>query len=297
MKLTFKQVNKMVWQDKKHRIILPTRTLSSAEQERIYLLHEYNTYLTTTGEIIILRTDENGKIVVIQVYQDIAAAVRAQFHILAQYLGTKTENGEIGQLEDIDLKLVDAHALFLVGNTENLQTTLAMSDKLSSALDDLDACRNLLKLEAAGQIGEIISLTDILDRPNPGALAARTVAALNRIQGRKGQVQPIAAFIGARKQALIIEARQQKHNLAKAYMFLNAMLNSGWGFWQKKDNVNKIINRALHQLQSVWANPYFGTAVNARTSLAIAKKTNQNNNVPLTKKHIRKALDRLEGVE
>ena len=227
------------------------------EEERINVLMDYKTRILKSGGLRISRHlyNEDGLIIrVNQDFSDIAKAIRSQKHILENYFQTSGKNhpGELKDLEEIQADLEMAHGYFLIADHDQKKAR-QIASRLSRAADKLSASRHRLKKEAADYFYELAALEDSLARRNPSALAAKTVAAKNRLEKRAEAIKCIAPYIRARRAVLLLEEHQLAHNLCQAAWEIK-LINQGKP--DKTEEYQKKLNHVLYLLQSVWIEPF-----------------------------------------
>jgi ElaB/YqjD/DUF883 family membrane-anchored ribosome-binding protein len=174
------------------------------------------------GYLEIPRWDKKGKdpekpLLIKQTVEGLNTALRMQFHILDNYrLDRKSKASEFSQLENIQEVIEQANALLLEWSLAEEEEKKELQQQLASIVLRLEKCRNDLKINVKEQSEKVMLLKDSLDRENPGALAARTVGALESIRKRFNQMQLIMPIIAMRKELLILEKRRIEGTKNKA---------------------------------------------------------------------------------
>ena len=224
---------------------------------------------------------QNGKIKPLhrQKVDGLPSAIRMQEHILNGYynVDNKEEIDEYSKLESMQEVIEYANELLNQWREtdENDRTDLQM--KLADVVLQLARCRNEFKLEVREQTEAVTKLKDSRGRDNPGALAARTVAAINRLTERFGQMQLIAPLIALRKEILELEERRIKGIFKQINTGL-VLLQRHPVFQGKKESDKQIesldrkLGQLLYKLDTVHIAPYLQQATQAKFFLEGIKK-------------------------
>jgi hypothetical protein len=152
-----------------------------------------------------------------QTVDGLPSAIRMQEHILNGYHSDNTERtDEYSKLESIQEVIEYAHELLNNWNSADETDRKILQMQLADVVLQLEKCRNEFKVETKDQAQAVMALRDSRGRENPGALAARTVAALNRLGERFEELHVIAPQIALRKEILELEERRIEGVLRKA---------------------------------------------------------------------------------
>jgi ElaB/YqjD/DUF883 family membrane-anchored ribosome-binding protein len=200
--------------DKEYKPIGPEKLSSDAERLWHRNMNSAGIRVLEDGYLEIPRWDKKGKdiekpLLIKQTVESLNTALRMQFHILDNYrLDKKEKASEFSQLENIQEVIEQANALLLEWSLAEEEEKKELQQRLASIVLRLEKCRNDLKINVKEQSEKVMLLKDSLDRENPGALAARTVGALESIRKRFNQMQLIMPIIAMRKELLILEKRR-----------------------------------------------------------------------------------------
>jgi len=137
----------------------------------------------------------------------------------------------------------------------------------------LEKCRNDFKIAARDQIEEVLPLTDSIGRENPGALAARTVAALNRLGGRFSEMRIIQPIVALRREVLFFEKNWFETQVRQIGIMLRSILNRPYEkLLQNSVDIDRRLGQSLYLAGILWVSPYFERAQLSKTFLLAAKK-------------------------
>ena len=210
----------------------------------------------------------------------INSAIRMQDNILETYRSEEKEPiSEFSKLESIQEVIEHANELLTGWRMAKPEDKKGLQTQLADVVLQLENCRNEFKVAAKDQSEKVMELKDSLDRENPGALAARTVAALNSLAKRMNEMQLIMPIIALRKELLILEKRRSTGAINKSSAYLTGILrHSVFHDHPTKspdsrinDNevaeLDKRIGKTLHLLGTVHALPYSQQAEQAKFHL------------------------------
>jgi len=213
------------------------------------------------------------------------SAIRMQNHILEGYRSEDTQaEDEYTKLESIQEVIESANDLLNQWKTVDLQGRKDLQLELAEIVLQLERCRNEFKIDAREQTKEVMKLKDSRGRDNPGALAARTVAALNDLTRRMNQMQLITPLIALRKEILVLEERRAAGMLRKASARLQGVLHHSV-FAEKRNTApeNRIKDYEIEALDRK-----LGQAINALDSIYIAPHHQQAEQVKFALNHLKK---------
>lgn len=237
------------------------------------------------GFVEISRWEKTGKhtespMRVRQKIDGINSAIRMQDSILEVYRSEeKNRVGEFLKLESIQEVIERANELLTSWRMAKPEEKKELQIQLADVVLQLENCRNEFKVAVKDQSEKVMGLKDSLDRENPGALAARTVAALNSLAKRMNEMQLIMPIIALRKELLILEKRRSNGAINRSSAYLTGILRhsvfhdhptkSPDSRINKNEvaELDKRIGKALHLLGTVHALPYSQQAERARFSL------------------------------
>ncbi|MFZ2882474.1 MAG: hypothetical protein WA019_05360, partial [Candidatus Moraniibacteriota bacterium] len=157
--------------------------------------------ILSDGFLEISRWDNTGKhvgnpVLIQQKVDGINSAIRMQDHILKNYRFDKEDKLSVfSQIESIQEVIEHANELLNKWSKTKPEDKEAMQMQLAHVILQLENCRNEFMVGTKDQTEAIIELKDSLGRENPGAFAARTVAALNNLAKRINEMQLIMPSI------------------------------------------------------------------------------------------------------
>ncbi len=265
-------------------------------------LNHCGVFLNGGGRLEVTRWDKEAgqrPKLVRQKVKDLDSAIRMQGHIIDRYsISRERSLGELDQLESIDLVITEANQVLQnwryaqAGEKERLQKRLA------GVVLQLEKCRNEFKVAARVQAKKIIPLKDSLGRPNPGAFAARTIAALNDLTERIKELNIIMPYIAMRKQLLILADRWLKSKFRQAYGIItliarHRVFKDGTIAGHEAKIIGQKIDQAVALLNSAVITPYFERAREAQAELRSAKKSLQEKNYRSCGQKLKLALENL----
>jgi hypothetical protein len=237
------------------------------------------------GFVEVPRWEKSGKhaespMRVRQKIDGINSAIRMQDNILDVYRSEeKGPSSEFSKLESIQEIIEHANELLTSWQLARPEEKKELQIQLADVVLQLENCRNEFKVAVKDQSEKVMGFKDSLDRENPGALAARTVAALNSLAKRMNEMQLIMPIIALRKELLILEKRRSTGAINKSSAYLTGILRHSvfhehsTKFPDSRINQNEVaeldkrIGKALHLLGTIHALPYSQQAEQARFSL------------------------------
>lgn len=266
---------------------------SKEEKTRLEILAQHRVFIFRNGTLCILRGENTP-----QTYVDIDAAIRAQRSIVGNYFGDDEKEvlGEIDKLFYILGATEETHALLLEWNQINDNVTQDIVTTLTEACEDLKRVRDESKKLTREQLIKIVKMEDSLGRSNPGALAARSVAAENRIIERIKSIPPITLFCISRRHTLMLEKKQIEANIMLAAFRVKMILNSSDEFFKHQNVACQKINQVLYLLQSAWVNPYFVQIAEVEKHLDKTKERIGKKNIESAKRHLEAAKNVLKAI-
>jgi len=262
---------------------LPIRPyyLSEIEKQWLENLKNCGVKVLTEGWLNITRWDkqvgQKPRLVPRRV-MGINSALRMQDHILDVYRLDKEDGlGELSKINSIQEIIYQAKDLLIDWQNAGPREKEKIQKQLALVILHLEKCRNEFKVNAKKQAKKALPLKDLLGRINPGAMAARTIAALNQLTKRLGQLQIIMPFIAMRKELLVLEKRRLDASVSKAVGKLRAVSRhpvfNGQGIAQHELRILAIeINKSMSFLNTAWISPYWEQANQAKLFLSNAKK-------------------------
>lgn len=232
------------------------------------------------GKMKISRWDKkkNGDLELVrQVVNDLSTAIRMQQHILDGYRADEPKaESEISRLTSIELVINRANSLLTSWLASSRADREDLQKKMAEVVLLLQHCRNEFKVATRRQTAEIMTLKDSSGRPNPGALAARTIAAINLLVERMNELHIIMPFIAMRLELIIFVQRwmdiSQAKILAKVIGLSRQRTVLGKGREYENKYLRQEINQILTLLNDLAINPYYKTAFVARKKLIALKK-------------------------
>ncbi len=275
--------------------------------------------ILSDGFLEISRWDNTGKhagnpVLIRQKVDGINSAIRMQDHILENYRFDKKEKPSVfSQIESIQEVIEHANELLNKWSKTKSEDKETMQMQLAHVILQLENCRNEFMVGTKDQAEAIIDLKDSLGRENPGAFAARTVAALNNLAKRINEMQLIMPSIAMRKESLVLEKRRIDGARRKsAGHLLTVLKHSVFNDNPKKSpdsrvnpnevvEMNKKLGQALYLLDLIHTAPYFQQADQAKfqifnkTKEYFSSKSNLIANLPLAKEGLEKSLEILES--
>ena len=207
------------------------------------------------------------------------SAIRMQDKILGRYRSDEKSKSEFSCLESIQEVIESANDLMLEWKEAKPEEKEALQHQLAEVVLQLERCRNEFKIEVKDQSEAVIKMKDSLDRDNPSALAARTVAASNSLAKRMDEMRSIMPVMAMRKEILVLEKRRTGRALKRAEGELTGILHhrlfsdNSQKTPESRINDNEVgildrkIGRALYFLGMVHTLPYSQQAEQARFCL------------------------------
>lgn len=199
----------------------------------------------------------------------INSAIRMQDHILEQYgLQSSAKPGEVEQLESIQEIIDKADQLLNRWKMARSDEKEEIQTELAKIVLQLESCRNEFKVNVRDQAEEVVGLRDSRGRENPSALAARTVAALNNLEKRFGEMRIIKPRIAMRKELLVFEKKRSEMHIRRAASQVALVLHhtvfkdlpssgpAGRIQDYEMQYLDLAIGKALHHLQNIYVAPY-----------------------------------------
>jgi len=241
--------------------------------------------ILSDGFVEIPRWEKTGKraaspLRIRQKVDGINSAIRMQDNILDIYrTEEKGSLSEFSKLESIQEVIENANGLLTSWRSAKPEDKKDLQMKLANVVLQLENCRNEFKVAVKDQSDKVLGFKDRLGRENPGALAARTVAALNNLAKRMNEMQLIMPIIAMRKELLILEKRRSSGAMNRSAAYLNGITNHSVFHEHPtkppasriNDNevveLDKRIGRALHLLGTIHALPYSQQAEQAKSCL------------------------------
>ena len=208
----------------------------------------------------------------------INSALRMQDHILSKYnLAAAIKNGEIPALESIEEIITSANYQLNDWANQNEKSRINLQKQLAIIVLRLEHCRNEFKIGAREQIKKTVLLEDSTGRLNPSAMAARTIAALNRLNQRFNQLGIIIPHIAMRKELLILEKRRLqamiKKAAAKTQLLLRHPVFNNKPIRKYEINIiDQRMGQCLSALNNIRVSPYWEQAEQAKNYIREAKK-------------------------
>ncbi len=256
---------------------LPIKPNFLSSQERLWLenLRNSGIKILTEGWLEISRWEKQaGKKpkLILQKVKGINSALRLQDHILDKY-----NLGELLKISSIEEIIYRANELLIGWPETDIVARQKIQKELAKVILQLEKCRNEFKKEVKTQAIKILLFKDASGRINPGAMAARTMAALNRLTKRLNELQIIMPLIAMRKELLIFEKRRLENLILKAAKSLRLIrchpVFSGKRIANYEPEILIIrINKTLSLLNTVLIFPYREQAEQARPFLENTKK-------------------------
>lgn len=155
----------------------------------------------------------------------INSAIRMQDNILENYRAEeKSPLSEFSKLESIQEVIEYANELLTSWRMAKPEDKKDLQMQLANVVLQLENCRNEFKVAARDQSGAVMKLKDSLGRENPGALAARTVAALNNLAKRMNEMQLIMPIMALRKELLILEKRRSAGAINRSAAYITGTM-------------------------------------------------------------------------
>ena len=281
------------------------QVLSDSERKWLWNLEKCGIEILTNGWIRLSRWNKQAgkkEKIIPQKVKGINSAIRMQEdHILKQYredINGKTS--ELSILESIEGITENANQLLTSWNSASEKEKEELQIELASIVLQLENCRNEFKVSTKNQIEKTVSLTDSKERINPGAMAARTVAALGKLNNRFLQLGIIIPFIAMRKELLILEKRRVELAIEKAArtvlrILRHPVFSNGSILKHENKILLESIGRSLFHLNNIRVSPYWEQAEQAKLFLGQAKKFIAMNKFAKVKTALKEALNILES--
>jgi len=274
--------------------------LTKAKRQWLDNLKSCGVQILTEGWLEISRWDKqiNKKPRLIkQKVTDHNFAIRMQNHILDEYkLNQKKYQGELSKLATMEEIIQKANDLLTDWPKVQPEKKNEMQKELACVILRLEKCRNEFKIEARSQIKKASMLKDKLNRINPSAMAARTIAALNRLNARLNELEIIIPHTAMRKEILILEKRRLDTAISKAAkktleIFRHQVFH-GKAISQHEPKILETnINKALYFLNDIWMSPYWEQGEQAKLFLGQAKKFISMNRFAKVKTALKETLN------
>jgi len=262
----------------KNNVLTITKMLqwSGSEKRRIDDLLACNTEILVNGQLLVSRAEvvNQEKKVRKQIYQDIDKAIRGQNHIILGYLGDGFILSEKDRLRNDQITLIKARQLLTTWRDVDPENIIAIQRSLTRAKEDLDKSRNDYKKATRDQLLHLAGFRDKRGQINPGAMATRATAGIDRLTDRQSDIFERAAYAAKQKICFINEKEQMELNLTAALYRFKFMLHSfdlmvnRFGLYQEQ------IDKIIFLLRSVWLLPYLTDAARAMKLLTKAKFRN-----------------------
>src|SRR4030042_1078733 len=242
-------------------------------------------HILSDGFMEIPRWDKTGKntsspLRIRQKVDGINSAIRMQDNILENYRAEeKSPLSEFSKIESIQEVIEYANELLISWRNAKPEDKKDLQMQLADVVLQLENCRKEFKVAAKDQADAIMKLKDSLGRENPGALAARTVAALNNLAKRIDEMQLVMPIMALRKEVLILEKRRCVGALNRSAAYLTGISRPSVFHDHPikppasriNDNevveLDKKIGKALHLLDTIHALPYSQQAEQAKFQL------------------------------
>ncbi len=260
------------------------QVLPDSEREWLWNLGDSGIKILTDGWIGLSRWYKQGdkkEKLVLQKVKGINSAIRMQDdHILKQYKeDIEGKVSELSILESVEDVIENANQLLASGNWKNIdnEEKYKLQIMLAFIILQLENCHNEFKAGTRRQIEKTVSLKDSLGRINPGAMAARTIAALGKLNDRFFQLRIIIPFIAMRKELLILEKRRMRIAVERSAGTVQRILRHPvFSNGSMKEYENKIlfdlIGKSLFFLNNVRVSPFWEQAEQAKLFLEQAKR-------------------------
>jgi len=241
--------------------------------------------ILSDGFLEIPRWEKSGKhagspMRVRQKVDGINSAIRMQDNILEIYRSEeKSRISEFSKIESIQEVIEHANELLTSWRMAKPEDKQDLQMQLADVVLQLENCRNEFKVAVKDQADAVMEFRDRLGRENPGALAARTVAALNNLAKRMNEMQLIMPIMALRKELLILEKRRSAGAMHRSTAYITeVMRHAVFRDYLTKPpasrinnnevvELNKRIGRALHLLDTIRALPYSKQAEQAKFQL------------------------------
>jgi len=266
----YKTEHSCTWTESAFEIIkaLPNHRLGNLEKAGLTVL--------TGGWLEIRRWEKTAgkkpKLIILKI-EGINSGLRMQGHILEQYrIDRPDRESELTRLETIEEVVSQVKDLFIHWKAAGREQREQIQKNIAWTVLQLENCRNIFKVEAREKLEKTAQMKDSLNRVNPGAMAARTVAALNRLAKRFNDLKMIMPIIALRKELLLFENRRLQNTVNRAaaairgitrhVVFVGKPVADNQIFWIK-ENLSKI----LSSLATVWLSPYWEQAEQAKYNL------------------------------
>lgn len=203
---------------------------------------------------------------------DIDAAIRMEGHILDYYGGTENKPGEFAELTTFDAVIRTANNLLVVYKNSSIAKREVINEQLVRVILRLEHCRNDEKVEVFEQLREVAAFEDSLGRVNPGAFAARTVAALNRLASRFQEMRIIQPIIALRRELLIFEKRSFEYQEKQVGIMLRNLIHRIYNDSGAVKNLEGNFGRILYFTGFLWPSPFYERGKWADAHLLAGKK-------------------------
>ena len=139
--------------------------------------------------------------------------IRMHDHVLEKYRGS--DESEFARIINVEEAILEANRMLVEWNNLNRTERNEIKKRLVRVILFLEKCRNDQKQEAKRQLELVSKLEDQRGRINPGAMAARTIAALNALSRRFLQLDLVIPYIAYRRELLILEKERSEAAFAR----------------------------------------------------------------------------------
>lgn len=271
------------------------------------------------GFVEITRWEKTGKhaespLPIKQKIDGVNSAIRMQDHILGLYRSDeKSRNSEYSKLESIQEVIEHANDILTSWHAAKPEDKEDLQIQLADVVLQLEHCRNEFKVAAREQSSAVLEMKDSLGRENPGALAARTVAALNDLSKRVNEMQLIMPIMALRKETLILEKRRSTGAISRSRAHITGITRHAVFHEDStkspasriNDNevaeLDKRMGKTLHLLETIHALPYSQQAEQAKFILInkvkrlFSSKNNLLENLDFIKEALGEAIKVLDS--
>ena len=257
---------------------LPIRPQFLSIEERIWLenLKNGGIKILTEGWLEITRWEKQANKkpkLVPQKVKGINSALHMHDHILSKY-----NLGELPKISNIESVIYQANELLTNWLETDVVARQKIQKELAGVILQLEKCRNEFKMAVKEQAKKILPFKDASAKINPGAMAARTISALNRLAKRLNELQIVMPFIAMRKELLVFEKQRLDALILRATSSLRLICrhsvfnNKRIAEYEPKILIIKM-NKTLSFLNTALIFPYREQAEQARLFLENAKES------------------------
>ncbi len=229
---------------------------------------------------------------------EINKAIRMMEYILSHYKLDEKQPAEINQIRRTEDLLQAINTMLANWQIKGKKNRAKINRALALLILELQNCYNEYKVAVREQLQATLGLRDSLNRPNPGAAAARVFAAIGNIQKRIDEFRFILPKIALRHELLCFERECFETERKLAINRTINLLNKDDDFFQNQQQrkyVHTAINKIMFNVYRFWVNPYYQAHTVIIPILEAAKESFDRGLIRPAKNDLDKALYILEN--